>query len=131
MFNVKLNPHEQPCNAKFNNPVFMTRGFNASFEPSSHLLAYYTLQKIIEERVNSEEGADYLQVALYQSKKFWIIDDGRYITFLMPEDIGGKKMIDHKYITKLNGKPYVTYEGLLDAAHKIGLSLYNGCSSIP
>lgn len=31
-------------------------------------------------------------------------------------------MIDHKHIVLLNGKPFITYEGLLHTAHDNGLS---------
>ena len=86
MLDVILRPQEEPSNAKFNNPVIMTRGFNATFEPSSILLATTTLTKIIQDRVNSVEGADYLQVAMFDNIKFWIIDDGSYVTFLLPSE---------------------------------------------
>ncbi|SDZ27158.1 hypothetical protein SAMN05660462_02473 [Proteiniborus ethanoligenes] len=86
MFNIKLEPQEQPCGARFNNQVVMTKGFNELFEPFSSLIALTTLQKIIKERVNSKEEADYLQVAMCQDNKFWVIDDGSYVTFLLPSE---------------------------------------------
>lgn len=79
-------PQEEACGSKFNGNLVMTRGFDRKFEPSSILLAISTLRKIIEERVNTEEGADYLQVGYFENKKFWIIDDVHCVTFLMPEE---------------------------------------------
>ena len=86
MFDITLMPQEEACSSKFNGNLVMTRGFDRTFEPSSILLAISTLRKIIEERVNTAEGADYLQIGYFENKKFWIIDDGDYVTFLLPEE---------------------------------------------
>lgn len=86
MFDVELAPQEEPCNARFDSQLMMTRGFEATFKPSSTLIAVSTLSKIIQDRVNSVEGADYFQSAVYDNTKFWIIDDGSYVTFLLPEE---------------------------------------------
>lgn len=85
MLDILLDEQEEPCGAKFNNEMVMTRGFEETFEPFSILVALSTLKKI-KDRVQSDEGADYLQVAFFEGRKFWVIDDGMYITFLLPEE---------------------------------------------
>lgn len=83
---ITLGKQEQPTEAKFNHKVVLTNGFIRTFHPVSELLAKKSLDKIIRERVNSKEGADYLQVVYYDNKKFWIIDDGYVVTCLLPEE---------------------------------------------
>lgn len=86
MLDITLKEQEMPCGAMFNNEMVMTCGFEELFGPSYILVALSTLKKIKKERVMTEEGADYLQVAYYDSKKFWVIDDGCCVTFLLPEE---------------------------------------------
>jgi hypothetical protein len=86
MFDVTLQEQEEATGATFDNELVMTKGFKEKFEPFSVPLALETLQKIIKERVQSEQGADYLQVAFYKDNKFWIMDDECYVTFLLPEE---------------------------------------------
>jgi hypothetical protein len=79
-------PQESPCNAKFNTPPYLTLGFKEKFGDLANLVATLTLLKILTERVQSPDGADYLQIAEYNGKRFWIIDSESYITFLLPEE---------------------------------------------
>ena len=83
--NVELKPQEQSVKARFAGPVYVTRGFQEKFGPDSFAIAMKTLVKI-GERVGSEEGADYLQVAQFNGVTFWVIDDGLNVTYLMPEE---------------------------------------------
>ncbi|TJX12985.1 hypothetical protein E9840_11185 [Tissierella creatinini] len=85
MLDIKLDEQECPSGAKFNNQIVITQGFLETFK-NAHLLAVNTIMKILDERVNSETGADYLQVAHFDNTKFWVIDDGSYVTFLLPEE---------------------------------------------
>lgn len=82
---IILLPQEKPANATFDNPVLMTRGFQIKFNDPD-LLVINTLNKITDEQVHSKKGADYLQRAIYNNIPFWIIDDGTYVTFLLPTE---------------------------------------------
>ena len=86
MLDINLKEQEMPCGAQFNNEIVLTCGFEETFGPSSIMVALSTLKKIKDERVLSETGADYLQVGYFDNKKFWVIDDGCYVTFLLPEE---------------------------------------------
>lgn len=86
MLDITLMEQEEPTNAQFSNPLVMTKGFDESFQPISPMVALSTLEKIHDERVNSLKGADYLQVCYFRNKKFWVIDDGSFVTFLLPEE---------------------------------------------
>jgi hypothetical protein len=83
---VRILPQEESSNARFNGRLVMTRGFQSSFGSKAPLIAAKALSKIIAERVNSAEGADYLQPAVCNNIKFWVIDDGSVITCLLPEE---------------------------------------------
>lgn len=84
--NIQLMPQESPCNARFDSPVYMTCGFQQEFSDLAPVIVENTLHKIRNERVESETGADYLQIAYYNKTKFWIIDNSSYITFLLPSE---------------------------------------------
>jgi hypothetical protein len=86
LVDLKLKPQECNGNYKFNGQLVMTRGFIIKFGNSSTDIAVLSVAKIITERVNSPEGADYLQVLSYKGITFWIIDDVDVVTILLPED---------------------------------------------
>lgn len=84
--NLTLFPQE--CNGEylFSSPLYMTRGFMNRFGSQASLIALAALKKVIKLRVNSQDGADYLQVLQYLGVKIWLIDDVDHITVLLPED---------------------------------------------
>lgn len=86
MLEIKILEQDESTNAQFNGRLVMTSGFNNTFPGVAPLLALEAVNKIITERVHSTLGADFLQVLIYDNKKFWVIDDGSVVTCLMPED---------------------------------------------
>jgi hypothetical protein len=85
-YEIKLMPQEQPSGAKFTGQVYMTCGYQEAFREVAPVLVIRALLKVRHERVNTAMGADYLQVCIYQGTRFWIIDDGGVITFLLPHE---------------------------------------------
>lgn len=91
---ILLKPQEESTNAKFNGRLVITRGFADEFgDDGAIFVAVNTLEKIISERVNSVEGADYLQVCDYAGVRFWVISDDNssipsdnVVTFLLPSE---------------------------------------------
>ena len=83
---VQLLPQESPCNARFDSPVYMTCGFQTEFGDLAPVIVQNTLHKIRNERVQSEAGADYLQVCNAGIIRYWVIDDESHITFLLPSE---------------------------------------------
>lgn len=86
MNTIKLMPQECTGNYKFNGSFVMTHGFNVEFGKLSSSIAINALRKIWKERVNTPEGADYLQVCYYENVKFYVIDDIQLVTVLLPSD---------------------------------------------
>ncbi len=80
-----LKPQEGGGSYKFRGRVVMTSSFVMEFGELADEIAINALMKVITERVNSPEGADYLQVLSYKGTIFWIIDDVS-IVILLPED---------------------------------------------
>jgi hypothetical protein len=83
---IILKPQEESTNSKFNGQLVATSNFNNIFGNMSYLLAIKAVLKIQQERVPTEEGADYFQVCEYNGTTFWVIDDIDHVTVLMPED---------------------------------------------
>ena len=83
---IILRAQEESTRAKFNSSVVATRGFINEFGDEAFHIAINSLEKIITERINSDAGADYLQVCEYAGVKFWVIDDGNAVTFLLPSE---------------------------------------------
>jgi hypothetical protein len=81
-----LKPQEHSGSYKFNGELVIMSRFVTEFGDLAAEIAVNALIKVITERVNSFEGADYLQVLTYKSIKFWIIDDVDVVTVLLPED---------------------------------------------
>lgn len=84
--NITLLPQEHPCNARFDSPFYLTKGFKSEFGDLAPVIAITALFKILTERVQNETGADYLQVIEYNKKRFWVMDNGSYISFLLPNE---------------------------------------------
>ncbi|MCR3922830.1 MAG: hypothetical protein NUK65_10005 [Firmicutes bacterium] len=83
---VQLLPQEESTKATFTGQLVMARGFIEKFSPNESQVAIQALVKIIGQRVESEEGADYFQAAVFNGEKFWVIDDGSMVTYLLPEE---------------------------------------------
>jgi hypothetical protein len=83
---LELLPQEIDGSYKFSGQLVMTRGFSYEFGMESQLVAINAIIKILTERVTSEGGADYLQVLKYKGIRFWVIDDIRVVTVLMPSE---------------------------------------------
>ncbi|WHH57185.1 hypothetical protein [Petroclostridium sp. X23] len=88
-FDLKhLNLLPQECGGlfKFDSQLVITAGFAAEFGKQATIIAINALERIINERVKSDNGADYLQVLTYECIKFWMIDDVHIVTVLLPGD---------------------------------------------
>ena len=90
---IILKGQEECTNAKFNGQLVATQGFISEFGDEAFHIVINTLEKIIAERVNSVEGADYLQVCEYEGVKFWVISDenssnpsDNVVSFLLPSE---------------------------------------------
>lgn len=81
---IILKPQEESTNSQFNGQLVATSNFINTFGNKAYLIAIQAVLKIKDERVPL--GADYLQIAEYQNKTFWVIDDIDHVTVLMPED---------------------------------------------
>ena len=67
MEGLKLLPQEKSCGAEFLKPVCCTRGFKDKFGLLGFIIAVCAVDVIMRERVNTPEGADYLQVLEFSS----------------------------------------------------------------
>ena len=83
--NIKLLPQEKTGDSKFDSPIYMTNGFQTAFTTKAALVVNAAITEI-QRLVNSKEGADYFQSFIADHIKFWVIDDGDHITFLLPEE---------------------------------------------
>lgn len=87
---IKLTLHQQECigNSKFDGQILFTRTFEEQFSDKTTEIIVASMALILS-RVK-ENVADYLQVLTVQTStdiiKFWVIDDGLCVTFLLPED---------------------------------------------
>ena len=81
-----LLPQERGIGCQFDGHICMTRTFQQTFGKMASFLAITAVSRILQERVATAAGADYLQVLQYENTKFWVIDDGEIVTVLMPED---------------------------------------------
>ena len=83
---LTLKPQEQEGTYQFNSQLFATNGFISEFGEEAHMLAFVAVNRIINEIVKVQSGADYLQVFEYNGRRFWIIDDVSHITVLLPSE---------------------------------------------
>lgn len=87
---MKLTLHKQECvgNYKFDGQILYTKSFETVFGDKTTDIIIASMALILS-RVK-ENIADYLQVLTTQIStdiiKFWVIDDGLCVTFLLPED---------------------------------------------
>lgn len=83
MSKVMLKEQEVSGQYKLDGQIYATRGFMSAFGDYAPLVIWETMH-LIQLRVS--EGADYFQSAEYEGIRFWIIDDVKHITFLLPEE---------------------------------------------
>lgn len=83
---IQLLPQECGGKYQFNGQLVTTRGFLNKFADLATMLAIVTVTKIITEHVQTVNGADYLQVCIYNNIKYWVIDDVEVVTVLLPEE---------------------------------------------
>ena len=87
---MQLTLHQQECegNCKFDGQILFTKGFEAQFSDKTTDIIIASMALILS-RVK-ENIADYLQVLTVQTStdiiKFWAIDAGSCVVFLLPED---------------------------------------------
>lgn len=89
MLNLEIilgEQEEDSPTAKFDKEINFTMEIMRSFGDLITPVITATLEKIINERVNTERGADYLQSVTIGETHFWVIDDGISVTFLFPEE---------------------------------------------
>jgi hypothetical protein len=82
--NIELLPQEQSTKAKFDSKVYVTAGFQEKYK--NHPGICIRILNEIWKRADSEEGADYFQVAKVNGERLYVIDDTDHITFLLPSE---------------------------------------------
>ena len=83
---IKILPQEVGGTYKFNAQVYLSRGFKAAYKDDFEFVVISSLNLIYKNRVQTIEGADYLQSFNYRGMRYWCIDDIDHITFLLPEE---------------------------------------------
>ena len=85
---IILQPQEVCGRCKFMGTIVYTKAFGEVFQDKTTEVILASMGLIFE-RVR-RNIADYLQVFTVETNtatiKFWVIDDGSYITFLLPSD---------------------------------------------
>lgn len=87
---MKITIKEQECigNSKFSGQIVYTKAFEETFQNKTADVILVSMSLIFE-RVR-KNIADYLQVLTAKTNtdtiKFWVIDDGSCVTFLLPQD---------------------------------------------
>ena len=85
---IILQPQEVNGNCTFSGQIVYTKAFGEVFQDKTTEVIL-TSMSLIFERVR-KNIADYLQVLTAETNtdtiKFWVIDDGSCVTFLLPED---------------------------------------------
>ena len=85
---ITLQPQECNGNCSFSGPIIYTKAFGNIFQDETTEIILASMSLIFD--LVSKNMADYLQVLTVETStdniKFWVIDDGSYVTFLLPED---------------------------------------------
>lgn len=85
---IILQPQEVCGNCRFSGAILYTQAFGEVFQDKTTEVILASMSLIFE-RVR-KNIADYLQVFTVETDtgtiRFWVIDDGSYITFLIPSD---------------------------------------------
>ena len=88
MKKITLQPQECIGNSTFSGQIVYTKAFYEIFQDKTSEVILASMSLIFDlVRMNV---ADYLQVLTVEinraTTKFWVIDDGEYVTFLLPKD---------------------------------------------
>lgn len=76
-------PQETPGSHRFERRTVMTRAFEAATSPEER----YDLIVCLRRAITTHNGLDYLQVfESNDGRTIWCIDDGSYVTWLLPSD---------------------------------------------
>lgn len=85
---IILQPQEVNGNCTFSGQIVYTKAFGEVFQDKTTEVILASMSLIFE-RVR-KNIADYLQVFTVETNtgtiKFWVIDNGSYITYLLPSD---------------------------------------------
>lgn len=85
---ITLQPQECNGNCTFSGQIVYTKAFGEVFKEQTTKVILASMSLIFE-RVR-KNIADYLQVFTVETDtgtiKFWVIDNGSYITYLLPSD---------------------------------------------
>ena len=87
---MKITLKEQECNGSstFSGKIVYTKSFGETFQEKVTEVILVSMSLIFD--LVSKNIADYLQVLTIETNtdniKFWVIDDGSGVTFLLPED---------------------------------------------
>ena len=88
MKKITLQPQECIGNSTFSGQIVYTKTFGEVFQDRTAEIIFASMSLIFD--LVSKNIADYLQVLTVETKtdniKFWVIDDGSCVTFLLPED---------------------------------------------
>ena len=85
---ITLKEQECKCSSKFSGQIVYTKTFGETFQEKTIEIIIASMSLIFS--LVRKNIADYLQVLTVEINedtiKFWVIDDGSYVTFLLPED---------------------------------------------
>ena len=85
---ITLQPQECNGNCRFCGQIVYTKAFGEVFQDKTIEVIIASMSLIFD--LVSKNIADYLQVLTVEANtdkiKFWVIDDGSCVTFLLPED---------------------------------------------
>ena len=85
---ITIQPQEVNGNCTFSGQIVYSKAFGEVFKEQTTKIILVSMSLIFE-RVR-KNIADYLQVFTVETNtgtiKFWVIDNGSYITFLLPSD---------------------------------------------
>lgn len=85
---ITLQPQECNGNCRFCGQIVYTKAFGEVFQDKTIEVIIASMSLIFS--LVRKNIADYLQVLTVEINedtiKFWVIDDGPYVTFLLPED---------------------------------------------
>ena len=85
---IILQPQEVCGNCRFSGAIVFTKAFGEAFQDKTTEVILASMSLIFD--LVSKNIADYLQVLTVEANtdkiKFWVIDDGSCVTFLLPED---------------------------------------------
>jgi len=86
---ITLQPQECKGNCRFNGQIVYTKAFGETFQDKTTEVIIASMSLIFD--LVRKDEADYLQVLTVETItdkiKFWVIDDGSCVTFLLPEII--------------------------------------------